>query len=78
MTDIADDWFGIDPAPEPPEADYSIPAPVAKQNTSNVASGVDNTRSYATDTEASNASGGSTITSNVFAEDDYGGVGLNV
>lgn len=76
MSDIMDDWFGIDPAPEPPVAQNPArPAPTKRQNTNNVLTGVDNTRRFS----SSNIGGSSISNRTLFTDDaEFTGVGLNV
>ena len=77
MSDVMDDWFGFDPPPELPEpATPTPPAPTRRVATSNVVTGVDNTRKFSRPT-----SGGSSVASRnllVAEDDDDLGVGINV
>lgn len=77
MADVMDDWFGFDPPPELPEPKTpQRPAPTRRVATSNVVTGVDNTRKFSQPT-----TGGSSVAQrNLLVQEDEDdlGVGINV
>lgn len=79
MADIADDWFGIDPPPKPPEAIRPAPpAPARKRTGTNVTTGVDATRRLLAQTAQGSTGTSSRSGTPLISVDEDIGVGLNV